>query len=166
MFSLPHLEEGPWLADTSSVLQPKALLPTPRYCQPPPNYRPRPPLFPVPPPGSCLLPPPPLPTLDGLSLPTARDYNLQPKFEENLHLQQKVKIYNLQQKFIKIYNFQIHAFLPLLTFNQAILLINRGKMPYIRNMSVPIESYQHNKNMPQRNVYIQYTFNKLSNVWL
>ena len=91
-------------------------------------------------------------------------YNLQPKFEENLHLHQKVKIYNLLQKFIKIYNFQINAFLPLLTFNQAILLIYRGKMPYIRNMSVPIESYQHNKNMPQRNVYIQYTFNKLSNV--
>ena len=91
-------------------------------------------------------------------------YNLQPKFEENLHLQQKVKIYNLLQKFIKIYNFQINAFLPLLTFNQAILLIYRGKMPYIINMTVPIESYQHNKNMPQRNVYIQYTFNKLSNV--
>ena len=67
-------------------------------------------------------------------------YNLQPKFEENLHLHQKVKIYNLLQKFIKIYNFQINAFLPLLTFNQAILLIYRGKMPYIRNMSVPIES--------------------------
>ena len=29
-------------------------------------------------------------------------YNLQQKFEENLHLQQKVKIYNLQHKFIKI----------------------------------------------------------------
>ena len=33
-------------------------------------------------------------------------------------------------------------------------------MPYIRNMSAPIDSYQHNKNMPQRNVYIQYTYNK------
>ena len=87
-------------------------------------------------------------------------YNLQPKFAENLHLKQKVKIYNLQHKFIKIYNFQIHVFLPLLTFNQAILLINRGEMPYIRNMSAPIESYQHNKNMPQINVYIQYTYKK------
>jgi len=65
----------PWQLDTSSVLQPKTLLPTPtappRYCQPPPTYRghgstPRPPapLFPVPPPGSCLLPPPPLSSTD------------------------------------------------------------------------------------------------------
>eukprot|EP00092_Neocalanus_flemingeri_P015033 GFUD01016237.1.p1 GENE.GFUD01016237.1~~GFUD01016237.1.p1 ORF type:complete len:568 (-),score=128.32 GFUD01016237.1:232-1935(-) len=78
MFSLPPLppqdtwpppEDGPWLADTATVLQPKALLPTPRYCQPPPSYRPRPPLFPVPPPGSCLLPPPPLSTCEGLMSP-------------------------------------------------------------------------------------------------
>jgi len=68
-WSLPVPEEGPWLGDTASVLQPKALLPTPRYCQPPPTYRPRPPLFPVPPPGSCLLPPPPLPTCDGVVSP-------------------------------------------------------------------------------------------------
>ena len=49
---------------SAAVLQPKALLPTPRYCLPPPTYRPpaRPPLFPVPPPGRCLLPPPPLPS--------------------------------------------------------------------------------------------------------
>ena len=30
------------------------------FTQPPPSYRPRPPLFPVPPPGSCMVPPPPL----------------------------------------------------------------------------------------------------------
>ena len=30
------------------------------FTQPPPSYRPRPPLFPVPPPGNCMLPPPPL----------------------------------------------------------------------------------------------------------
>jgi len=76
---LPQLEawkqqpqdDQPWLADSASVLQAKALLPTPRFCLPPPSYRPpRPPLFPVPPPGSCLLPPPPLPTTgDGLISP-------------------------------------------------------------------------------------------------
>ena len=71
-----HSEEPltPWQLDTSSVLQPKTLLPTPtappRYCQPPPTYRghsatrPPAPLFPVPPPGSCLLPPPPLSSTD------------------------------------------------------------------------------------------------------
>ena len=62
--SLPP-EETPWQSDCASVLLPKALLPTPssRYCQPPPAYRAqqtRTPLFPVPPPGSCLVPPPPL----------------------------------------------------------------------------------------------------------
>ena len=65
-----------WQLDTASVLQPKALLPTPghRYCQPPPSFRglsgPRPPLplFPVPPPGSCLVPPPPLATDTGSGL--------------------------------------------------------------------------------------------------
>jgi len=65
-----------WQLDTASVLQPKALLPTPghRYCQPPPTFRgvpgPRPPLplFPVPPPGSCLVPPPPLATDPGSGL--------------------------------------------------------------------------------------------------
>ena len=31
------------------------------FTQPPPSYRPRPPLFPVPPPGNCMVPPPPLP---------------------------------------------------------------------------------------------------------
>ena len=55
-------EEAPWQSDSVVV---NSLLPTPsaRYCQPPPAYRAahRPPLFPVPPPGSCLLPPPPLP---------------------------------------------------------------------------------------------------------
>jgi len=30
------------------------------FTQPPPSYRPRPPLFPVPPPVSCMVPPPPL----------------------------------------------------------------------------------------------------------
>ena len=30
------------------------------FTQPPPSYRPRPPLFPVPPPGNCMVPPPPL----------------------------------------------------------------------------------------------------------
>ena len=30
------------------------------FSQPPPSYRPRPPLFPVPPPGNCMVPPPPL----------------------------------------------------------------------------------------------------------
>jgi len=53
-----------WHSDCASVLLPKALLPTPssRYCQPPPAFSrsARGPLFPVPPPGSCLLPPPPL----------------------------------------------------------------------------------------------------------
>jgi len=67
-------EETPWLFDSASILQPKALLPTPtaRYCQPPPMFRagsatarPPAPLFPVPPPGSCLLPPPPLATDTG-----------------------------------------------------------------------------------------------------
>ena len=63
--SLPP-EETPWQADSASVLLPKALLPTPssRYCQPPPAYRA--PLFPVPPPGSCLVPPPPLAGEGGL----------------------------------------------------------------------------------------------------
>ena len=36
-------------------------------------------------------------------------YNLQPIFEGNLHLQQKFKIYNLQGKLTKIYNFLLHA---------------------------------------------------------
>jgi len=67
-------EETPWHFDSASILQPKALLPTPtaRYCQPPPTFRagsatarPPAPLFPVPPPGSCLLPPPPLATDTG-----------------------------------------------------------------------------------------------------
>ena len=72
MFSEPSLpsEETPWQSDSATVLLPKALLPTPssRYCQPPPAYRAhqRAPLFPVPPPGSCLVPPPPLAGEGGL----------------------------------------------------------------------------------------------------
>jgi len=65
-----------WQLDTAAVLQPKALLPTPgpRFCQPPPSIRGLPgsrpplPLFPVPPPGSCLVPPPPLATDTGPGL--------------------------------------------------------------------------------------------------
>jgi len=83
MWPLSLPDEVPWAADSSTVLQPKTLLPTPRYCQPPPSYRPRPPLFPVPPPGSCLLPPPPLALCDGLLSP--HSWNDQtPSRNENL----------------------------------------------------------------------------------
>ena len=65
-----------WQLDTATILQPKALLPTPgpRFCKPPPSLRGVPgsrpplPLFPVPPPGSCLVPPPPLATDTGSGL--------------------------------------------------------------------------------------------------
>jgi len=69
MWPLSLPDEVPWAADSASVLQPKALVQTPRYCQPPPSYRPRPPLFPVPPPGSCLLPPPPIALCEGVLSP-------------------------------------------------------------------------------------------------
>ena len=59
----PQCEEAAWLEpksalDTKPLLPPLAsLAPPPRYCQPPPSSAPRPPgpLFPVPPPGSCLV---------------------------------------------------------------------------------------------------------------
>ena len=59
----PLCEEAAWLEpksalDTKPLLPPLAsLAPPPRYCQPPPSSAPRPPgpLFPVPPPGSCLV---------------------------------------------------------------------------------------------------------------
>ena len=69
MWPLSLPDEVTWAADSASVLQPKFLVQTPRYCQPPPSYRPRPPLFPVPPPGSCLLPPPPIALSEGLLSP-------------------------------------------------------------------------------------------------